>query len=41
VVGEVVEQACGPDWTAAMTAAWRRLLTDLDAYVNRWAGAEG
>jgi hemoglobin-like flavoprotein len=40
VVGEVVEQACGPDWTATMAAAWRRLLTDLDAYVNRWADAE-
>jgi hemoglobin-like flavoprotein len=40
VVGEVVEQACGPDWTATMAAAWRRLLTDLDAYVNRWAGTE-
>jgi hemoglobin-like flavoprotein len=39
VVAEVVEQASGPDWTATMAAAWRRLLADLDAYVNRWAGA--
>jgi hemoglobin-like flavoprotein len=33
VVAEVVEQACGPDWSPAMAAAWRRILADLDAYV--------
>ena len=40
VVAEVVEQAGGPDWTPTMAGAWRRLLSDLDAYVNRWARAE-
>lgn len=40
VVAEVVEEACGPGWTPTMAAAWRRLLSDLDAYVNRWVRAE-
>lgn len=40
VVAEVVEQAGGPDWTPTMAGAWRRLLSELDAYVNRWARAE-
>lgn len=39
VVAEVVEEACGPDWTPAMAGAWRRLLADLDTYVNRWVTA--
>lgn len=40
VVAEVVEQACGQDWTPVTARAWRRLLADLDTYVNRWASAE-
>jgi len=34
LVAEVVEEACGPDWTPAMAAAWRRTLADLDHYVT-------
>lgn len=40
VVAENVEEACGPDWTPTMAGAWRRLLADLDSYVNRWATTE-
>ncbi len=40
VVAEVVEEAGGPDWTSTMAGAWRRLLADLDTYVNRWTRAE-
>ena len=40
VVAEMVEEASGPDWTPMMSGAWRRLLSDLGAYVNRWASAE-
>jgi hemoglobin-like flavoprotein len=35
LVGEVVCEAAGPDWTAAMEAAWDRMLADLDFYVTR------
>jgi hemoglobin-like flavoprotein len=34
LVAEVVEETCGPGWTPAMAAAWRRTLTDLDHYVT-------
>lgn len=34
LVAEVVEEACGPDWTPAMALAWRRTLADLDYYVQ-------
>ena len=34
VVAEVVNEACGPDWSPAMAAAWRTLLADLDHYVT-------
>jgi hemoglobin-like flavoprotein len=34
LVAEVVEDACGPDWTPAMAAAWRRTLVDLDHFVT-------
>jgi len=34
LVVEVVEEACGPDWTPAMARAWRRTLADLDYYVT-------
>ena len=33
LVAEVVEEACGPDWSPAMAQAWRRTLADLDHYV--------
>jgi hemoglobin-like flavoprotein len=33
LVAEVVEEACGPDWSTAMAEAWRRALADLDQYV--------
>jgi hemoglobin-like flavoprotein len=33
LVAEVVQEACGPDWTPAMAGAWRRTLADLDHYV--------
>jgi len=33
LVAEVVQEACGPDLSPAMTAAWRRTLADLDSYV--------
>ena len=37
LVAEVVQETCGPDWSAAMGEAWRRALTDLDRYVaNPW-----
>jgi hemoglobin-like flavoprotein len=32
-VAETVSDACGSAFTAAMDAAWRRLLADLDYYV--------
>ena len=34
LVAEVVEEACGPDWSPAMAAAWRRTLADLDHFVS-------
>jgi hemoglobin-like flavoprotein len=34
VVAEVVSEACGPEWSATMAAAWRTLLADLDYYVT-------
>jgi hemoglobin-like flavoprotein len=34
LVAEVVQEACGPDWTPAMAEAWPRLLADLDYYVT-------
>ena len=34
LVAEVVEEACGPDWSPAMSQAWRRTLADLDYYVT-------
>lgn len=40
VVAEVVKEACGREWTPAMASAWRRLLVDLDTYVNRGVAAE-
>jgi hypothetical protein len=33
LVGEVVQEACGPDWSSAMGDAWRRTLADLDSFV--------
>ncbi|HEY3800247.1 MAG TPA: globin [Caulobacteraceae bacterium] len=33
LVAEVVQEACGPEWSPAMDAAWRRTLADLDAFV--------
>ncbi|WP_374346589.1 globin domain-containing protein [Phenylobacterium sp.] len=33
LVAEVVEEACGPDWTPVMSDAWRRTLADLDQFV--------
>ena len=33
LVAEVIEEACGPDWTPAMAGAWRRTLADLDVFV--------
>ena len=33
LVAEVVQEACGPEWSADMGAAWRRTLADLDDYV--------
>ncbi len=33
LIAEVVEETCGPDWTPAMSGAWRRTLADLDHYV--------
>jgi hemoglobin-like flavoprotein len=35
LVKEVVRETCGDDWTPAMDAAWRRVLADLDHYVNQ------
>ncbi len=34
VVAEVVREACGPDWSDAMAAAWRAMLADLDYFVT-------
>jgi hemoglobin-like flavoprotein len=34
VVAEVVEDACGDEWTDAMGRAWRTMLADLDYYVT-------
>jgi hemoglobin-like flavoprotein len=33
LVAEVVEEACGPDWSPEIATAWRRMLADLDDYV--------
>ncbi len=33
VVAEIVQEACGPEWTPAMGAAWRRTLADLDHFI--------
>jgi len=33
IVRDEVEAACGPDWSAAMAEAWRRLLIELEAHV--------
>ena len=33
LVGEIVQQACGPEWSPEMAAAWRRTLADLDDFV--------
>jgi hemoglobin-like flavoprotein len=34
LVAEVVQEVCGPDWTLAMAAAWKRTLAELDHYVT-------
>jgi hemoglobin-like flavoprotein len=34
VLADEVRDVCGDAWTAAMDAAWRRLLADLDYYVK-------
>ena len=34
VVAEVVQRACGDEWTGAMAQAWRITLADLDYYVT-------
>jgi hemoglobin-like flavoprotein len=34
VVAEEVRAACGDGWTATMDGAWRRVLADLDHYVQ-------
>jgi hypothetical protein len=34
IVAETVREACGSAFTAAMGAAWARLLADLDYYVE-------
>jgi hemoglobin-like flavoprotein len=34
VVAEVVREACGPEWTDGMDAAWRQVLADLDFFVT-------
>ena len=34
LVAEVVEEACGPAWSAPMATAWRRTLADLNHYVT-------
>jgi hypothetical protein len=34
LVAASVREACGARWTPAMTAAWARLLADLDFYVQ-------
>jgi hemoglobin-like flavoprotein len=35
LVAEIIEEACGPEWSPAMAAAWRRTLADLDHYVTQ------
>ena len=35
IVADVVRETCGADWTPAVEAAWRRLLADLDRYVDQ------
>ena len=37
VVGEVVRETCGGDWTPAMDAAWTRMLADLAHHVAHGA----
>ena len=32
IVADVVCEACGEDWTGAMSEAWRRLQLDIEAY---------
>ncbi len=39
VVGATVRDVLGSEWTPQMTAAWDRLLRDLDAYVQEGAPA--
>lgn len=39
LIAEVVREACGPAWTPAMADAWRRMLVDLDSYVEHPARA--
>ena len=34
IVHEIVQDACGADWTSAMDEAWRTMLVDLDYYVK-------
>jgi hemoglobin-like flavoprotein len=34
LVAEVVQEACGPEWSPAAGGAWRRTLADLDHYVT-------
>jgi len=34
LVAEVVQEVCGPDWSPAMAAAWKRTLAELDFYVT-------
>jgi hemoglobin-like flavoprotein len=42
IVADVVQDACGADWTRAMDAAWSETLADLDAYVaNRLCEVAG
>jgi len=34
IVSEVIQDACGGEWTEAMDQAWRIILADLDDYVT-------
>ncbi len=34
IVCDAVAEACGAEWTAAMAAAWRRMLNQLDFYMR-------
>lgn len=34
LVAEVVQDACGPDWSPAMARAWGKTLADLDYFVT-------